>query len=456
MDIVNLTMAEINRKIMEKRISVPEVVKETMKQIARVETEINSYITVNEERIYERANQVQRLIEQKRITGSLAGVPIAVKDNIHIKGMKTTCGSRALDDFTASYDADVIEKLEAAGAVIIGKTNMDEFAMGGTTETSAFGVTKNPWNLKCVPGGSSGGSCAAVAAKECYGALGSDTGGSIRLPSAFCGVVGIKPTYGLISNHGLVPYAKMLDTIGPIARTVRDCVEILGVIVGVNNTSYREICKEDFLYNIKGMRMGVPRNYFTQDVDKEVECKIREILYLLENHGAVIEEFEMSHTEKIVPAYYDITSAEIKKNLNEICKINKLDKVNKIGRRVKEKIHLDERALSCAQEDTQYKEALCIKEEIKNQFKEMFFKYDVIVGPTTPHTAYMLGEKELDCRKMNLSDLYIVTTNLAEVPAISIPIGFDKNNLPIGMQITSGKFQEKKMIQAAYAIEKMF
>lgn len=448
MGIIDLSLFEVNQKIIKREVSVSEVLEETIKQIHHVENKINGYICVNEDMARRRAKEIQRLVDQEKKHGCLVGVPIAIKDNLHVKGMKTTCASRIMKDYIADYTADVVKRLEDAGAIIIGKTNMDEFAMGGTTETSFFGVTRNPWNLNCVPGGSSGGSGAVVAAKECYGALGSDTGGSIRLPGSFCGTVGLKPTFGLVPVRGLISYAKELDTIGPIARTVKDCEEIFKVIAKVDSLPLRK--------EIRGLKVGVPANYFTKDVNKEVLNKVWEAIKLLEKNGAVIEEFELKYTDEAVEAYYCVATAGFAQSFSELIRENeKLNEQNRWGKHVTDRVITGQEILRNEDKKQTYRTMWKLKQKIEKEFETLFSVYDVIIGPTTPHTAYPVGETK-SVAAMHLSDMYIVTTNLAGVPAITIPIGNDKENLPIGIQITGGKYREDKILSVAYVLEAFY
>lgn len=474
MDIMSMTAVELGRKIKEKEILVTEAVEAAILQIENVEKNVHSFVTIDKEGALKRAEAVQKQIDDGSLCSPLAGVPAAVKDNICTKDMRTTCGSRILENFKPSFTAEAVANLEKAGAVILGKTNMDEFAMGSTTETSYFGSTKNPWNLNHVPGGSSGGSCAAVAAEECFYALGSDTGGSIRQPSSFCGVTGIKPTYGTVSRYGLVAYGSSLDQIGPVAKDVTDCAAILETIAShdpKDSTSMKRV-SYDFTSaledGVKGMKIGIPQDYFGEGLDPEVRDAVLNAAKVLKDRGAVIEKFDLSLTKYAIPAYYVIASAEASSNLSRFDGVKygyrtgeyeglhnmyKKSRSEGFGTEVKRRIMLGSFVLSSGYYDAYYLKALKTKTLIKNAFDRAFEKYDVILGPAAPATAPELGKSLADPLKMYLGDIYTVSVNLAGLPGISIPVGTDSKGLPIGMQLIGNCFEEKKIIRAAYAFE---
>ena len=474
MDILSMTALELGRKIKAKEITVKEAVEACLKQIDKVEDKVNSFVTIDREKAFNRAEEVQRGIEDGTYTGPLAGVPVAIKDNMCTKGMLTTCSSRILENFNPTYTAEAVLNLEKAGAVIIGKTNMDEFAMGSTTETSYYGETKNPWNLEHVPGGSSGGSCAAVAAMEVPYALGSDTGGSIRQPSSYCGVVGIKPTYGTVSRYGLIAYGSSLDQIGPIARDVSDCAAILETIAShdVKDSTSMERTDTDFtsalVNDVKGMRIGIPQDYFGEGLDPEVAEPILEAARVLEEAGASVERFDLGLVKYAIPAYYVIASAEASSNLarfdgvkygyrtadyEELHGMYKKTRSEGFGPEVKRRIMLGSFVLSSGYYDAYYLKALKTKALIKKAFDQAFTKYDMILAPAAPTTAPKLGSSLSDPLKMYLGDIYTISVNLAGLPGISIPVGRDSKGLPVGMQLIGDCFQEKKLFRAAYTYE---
>ena len=474
MDLGKLTALQLAEKIKQHQISVLDGVKYVFDQIEAKEDKVHAYLDTYKKEAYARAKEVQKGIEDGTYTGPLAGVPIAIKDNICIKGKTTTCASKILENFVPQYNAEVIDRLEEAGLVIIGKTNMDEFAMGSTTETSAFGETKNPWNTEHVPGGSSGGSCAAVAAEECFYALGSDTGGSIRQPSAFCGVTGIKPTYGTVSRYGLIAYGSSLDQIGPVAKDVTDCATILETITSYDKKDSTSIQREEtdftsaLVDDVKGMKIGIPRDYFGEGLDAEVKDAILAAAKKLEEKGAIVEEFDLSLVEYAIPAYYVIADAEASSNLARFDGVKygyrtkdyeglhnmyKKSRSEGFGAEVKRRIMLGSFVLSSGYYDAYYLKALRTKALIKQAFDKAFAKYDVILGPAAPTTAPKLGESLSDPLKMYLGDIYTVSVNLAGLPGISLPCGIDSKGLPIGMQLIGDCFKEKNIIRAAYAFE---
>ena len=475
MDLLQVTALELGRKIRDKEITAVEAAEASLAQIRKVEDTVHAYVTVDEEGALLRARQVQEKIEAGELAGPQAWVPVAVKDNMCTKGMRTTCSSRILENFVPTYDADAVERLADAGAVILGKTNMDEFAMGSTTETSAFGVTRNPWNPAHVPGGSSGGSCAAVAAGECFLALGSDTGGSIRQPSSFCGVTGIKPTYGTVSRYGLIAYGSSLDQIGPVGRDVADCAAMLEVLAAHDRRDSTSVAREDTDFtaaladDVKGMRIGISRDYLGEGLDPEVRQAVLEAARVLEDRGAVVEQFDLSLVEYAIPAYYVIASAEASSNLSRFDGVKygyrcgdyeglhnmyKKTRSEGFGPEVKRRIMLGSFVLSSGYYDAYYLKALRTKALIKKAFDEAFAKYDVILGPAAPYTAPRLGESLRDPIQMYLGDIYTISVNLAGLPGMTVPCGMDAKGLPIGLQLIGDCFKEKNILRAGYAFER--
>ena len=449
MSILDLTALELGKKIKAGEITSPQATEAVIKQIKAVEEQVHSYVTLDEEGAMKRAKEVQAQIEAGTLTGPLAGVPAAIKDNMCTKGMRTTCSSKILENFVPTYTAEAVLNLEKAGAVILGKTNMDEFAMGSTTETSAYGVTRNPWNTEHVPGGSSGGSCAAVAANECFYALGSDTGGSIRQPSSFCGVTGIKPTYGTVSRYGLIAYGSSLDQIGPVAKDVSDCAAILEAISSHDLKDSTSMARTDCDFtsalkdDVKGMKIGIPSSYFGEGLD-------------------------LGLVDYAIPAYYVIASAEASSNLSRFDGVKygyrtkeyeglhnmyKKTRSEGFGPEVKRRIMLGSFVLSSGYYDAYYLKALRTKALIKKEFDKAFAKYDLILAPASPDTAPLLGSSLSDPLKMYLGDIYTISVNLAGLPGMTVPCGLDSKGLPIGMQLIGDCFKEKDIIRAGYAFE---
>lgn len=475
MNLMSLTAVELGKKIKSGEVRVVDAVNAAFDQIEAVEKDINSYVTVyKKEEVLEKAEHIQKLIDEGQLTGPLAGVPVAIKDNMCTRDKLTTCSSKILGNFYPTYSAEAVINLEKAGAVIIGKTNMDEFAMGSTTETSFYGPTKNPWNKGHVPGGSSGGSCAAVAAEECSYALGSDTGGSIRQPSSFCGVTGIKPTYGTVSRYGLIAYGSSLDQIGPVAKDVTDCATILETIASYDSKDSTSVKRDDYNFtealveDVKGLKIGIPKDYFGEGLEPEVKEAILKAVDVLKDKGAIVEEFDLSLVEYAIPAYYVIASAEASSNLsrfdgvkygyrteeyNGLHNMYKKTRSEGFGEEVKRRIMLGSFVLSSGYYDAYYLKALRTKALIKKAFDEAFAKYDVIIGPAAPTTAPKLGDSLSDPIKMYLGDIYTISVNLAGLPGISVPCGQDSKGLPIGMQIIGDCFKEKNIIRAAYTFE---
>ena len=474
MSLMSLTALELGKKIQAKEVSAVEAAKEALGQIKKLDGSLNCFVTVEEDSVLKKAEEVQKKIDAGELAGPLAGVPAAIKDNMCTEGVRTTCSSRMLENFVPTYTAEAVKNLEQAGVVVIGKTNMDEFAMGSTTETSYFGPTRNPWAPEHVPGGSSGGSCAAVAAEECSFALGSDTGGSIRQPSSFCGVTGLKPTYGTVSRYGLIAYGSSLDQIGPVGKDAADCAAVLEAIASHDPKDSTSMKRDsyDFLSaldeGVRGLRIGIPRDYFGDGLDEEVKSHILEAAKVLESKGAVLEEFDLSLVEYAIPAYYVIASAEASSNLARFDGVKygyrtpeyeglhnmyKKSRSEGFGAEVKRRIMLGSFVLSSGYYDAYYLKALKTKALIRQAFDRAFEKYDVILGPAAPGTAPKLGESLSDPLKMYLGDIYTVSVNLPGLPGITVPCGTDGKGLPIGMQLIGDCFQERKILRAAHAYE---
>ena len=451
-----------------------EAAEAVLSQIEKEDKKYNCYVTVDRDGALAQAAAVQEKIEAGDLTGPLAGVPVAVKDNICTEGLRTTCSSKILHNFVPTYTAEAVKNLQKAGAVILGKTNMDEFAMGSTTETSAYGPTKNPRNPEHVPGGSSGGSAAAVAAGECIYAIGSDTGGSIRQPASYCGVVGMKPTYGTVSRYGLIAYGSSLDQIGPLTRNVTDCAAVLEALASHDTKDSTSVSRDDTDFtaalteDVKGMRIGIPNDYLGEGLDDEVRTVVLQAAEVLADRGAVVERFDLSLVEYAIPAYYTIAAAEASSNLERFDGIKygyrteeyaglhnmyKKSRSEGFGEEVKRRIMLGSFVLSSGYYDAYYLKALKVKALIKKAFDEAFAKYDLILGPVAPTTAPKLGESLADPIQMYLGDIYTIAVNLAGLPGISVPCGQDSNGLPIGLQLIGDCFQEKKLIRAAYTYE---
>lgn len=475
MEIQKLTAVSLGKKIKEKEISVREALDAVFAQIDQTEDRYHAYVTLDKEGAYKQADAVQEKIDKGELTGALAGVPVAIKDNMCTKGLLTTCSSKILENYIPTYTASAVQNLTDAGCVIIGKTNMDEFAMGSTTETSYYGVTRNPHNPDHVPGGSSGGSAAAVASNECYFALGSDTGGSIRQPSAFCGITGMKPTYGTVSRYGLIAYGSSLDQIGPMTKNVTDCAAVLETIASYDKKDSTSMKREEYDFtsalvrNIKGLRIGLPKDYFGEGLDSEVKAAIFKAAETFRRMGAIVEEFDLGLVQYAIPAYYIIASAEASSNLErfdgvkygyrtkengDLHSMYKKTRSEGFGSEVKRRIMLGSFVLSSGYYDAYYLKALKTKALIKQEFDKAFEKYDIILAPAAPTTAPLLGSSLQDPIKMYLSDIYTISANLAGIPGLSIPCGKDSKGLPIGMQLLGGCFQEKTLLRAGFAYEK--
>ena len=475
MSIVSMTAVELAAAIKKHEVTVKEAVEAVLEKKKKKEDTYHCYVTVDREGALKQAEEIQKKIDDGTLNGPLAGVPVAIKDNMCTEGLLTTCSSKILYNFVPTFTSEAVLNLQKAGAVILGKTNMDEFAMGSTTETSAYGVTRNPWNPEHVPGGSSGGSAAAVAAEECFYALGSDTGGSIRQPASFCGVVGLKPTYGTVSRYGLIAYGSSLDQIGPLCKDVTDCATILETIASHDSKDSTSVERQDtdftsaLVEDVKGMKIGIPRDYFGEGLNPEVKEAVLKAAEVLKEKGAIVEEFDLSLVEYAIPTYYTIAAAEASSNLERFDGIKygyrteeyqglhnmyKKSRSEGFGAEVKRRIMLGSFVLSSGYYDAYYLKALRVKALIKKAFDEAFAKYDVILGPVAPTTAPKIGESLSDPIQMYLGDIYTISINLAGLPGLSIPCGTDSKGLPIGMQLIGDCFKEKNLIRAAYTYEK--
>ncbi|WP_271628688.1 Asp-tRNA(Asn)/Glu-tRNA(Gln) amidotransferase subunit GatA [Caldicellulosiruptor sp. DIB 104C] len=469
-----LTAHEAIDLIKKKEVKCQEVVESVLERIKQVEDKVKSYITITEQEALENAKKIDEKIAKGEDVGVLYGLPIALKDNLCTNGIKTTCASKILYNFVPPYDATVVKKLKENNMTLLGKLNMDEFAMGSSTENSAFHTTRNPWDLERVPGGSSGGSAAAVAADEAFFTLGSDTGGSIRQPASLCGVVGMKPTYGRVSRFGLVAFASSLDQIGPLTKDVEDCALAMNIICGHDpyDATSAPVDVPDFtkalVNDVKGLKIGVPREYMEKGINHEVKKAVEKALELLKSLGADYEEFSIPIVEYALPTYYIIASSEASSNLarydgikygyrtqnyEDLIDLYKKTRSEGFGAEVKRRIMLGTYALSAGYYDAYYKKGLQVRTLIKRAFDEAFQKYDVIVTPTSPTTAFKIGEKVSNPLEMYMSDICTVPVNIAGLPAISIPCGFDSNGLPIGLQIIGKAFDEETILRVAYTYE---
>ncbi len=497
MELFNLTIKEAHKKLKNKEISSVELTKSILERIGKIDKKVNAFITITKDKALKQAKEADKRIKDGKMLGRLDGIPVAVKDNMSTEGILTTAGSKILENFKPPYDATIIKKIKNAGAVIIGKTNMDEFAMGSSCETSYFGSTKNPWDTSCVPGGSSGGSAAAVTASECIYALGSDTGGSIRQPASFCGCVGLKPTYGRVSRYGLLAMASSLDQIGPLTKNIEDAAIVSEVISGYDGKDSTSVDKEYKVKSIKykdlkNVKIGIPKEYFTKGLDKKIEEKIKLAIGILENQGAKVSKVSLPHTEYTLACYYIIMSSEASTNLErydgikyghsiadstptslpaspptlpnrgesqggQSTTLSLLDvylksRAEGFGDEVKRRIMLGTYTLSSGYYDQYYVKASCVRTKIKEDFDKVFEKVDILITPTSPTVAFPLGKKMDDPLTMYLSDIYTVPANLAGVPAISIPCGL-VDNLPVGLQIIGPQWGEEEIFNIAYIYE---
>ena len=474
MNITELTVHELQQKLKSKELTIAEILESYCNRINEKEPEVEAFVTTYLEEAKAEAQKVQEKLDNGEDLGEYAGIPIGIKDNLCMKGTKTTCSSKMLENFVSPYDATVIEKLKDENIISLGKLNMDEFAMGSSTESSYFKKTKNPWNLNKVPGGSSGGSAAAVAANMVPWALGSDTGGSIRQPASLCGVVGLKPTYGLVSRYGLVAFASSLDQIGPITKDVRDSAMLLSLIAGHDekDTTSEEIEKKDYTKalknDVKGLKIGVPKEFFGEGINEEVKKELTKAIETYKELGAEVEEFSLDVAKYALATYYIIACAEASSNLgrfdgirygyrtpeySNLKEIYKKSRSEGFGPEVKRRIILGTYVLSSGYYDAYYKKAQQVRTLVSNEFSKAFEKYDVILTPTSPVTAFNIGEKSNNPLEMYLADICTVSINIAGVPAISIPCGVDSEGMPVGMQLIGNKFEEEKILNAAYTFE---
>ncbi len=473
-NMVDYNISTLRRLLDEKEISSEELTKAYLDRITVIDPEVRAYVTVTEKEALKQATEADKIIKQGE-SRLLTGIPLGIKDVICTKGIPTTCSSKMLKDFRPPFNATVMERLNQQGAVMLGKLNMDEFAMGSSTENSAFFVTRNPWDLERIPGGSSGGSAAAVAAKTCVASLGSDTGGSIRQPASHCGVVGLKPTYGLVSRFGLVAFASSLDQIGPLSRCVRDAAILLEAIAGHDKRDSTSLPRPvPSLVNacgqgLKGMKVGIPKEYFIEGVQEEVVSEIQNALRVMEERGAELVDVSLPHTEYAIATYYIIATAEASSNLSRydgvkygfraknysnLMEMYKETRAQGFGPEVKRRIMLGTYCLSAGYYDAYYKKASQVRTLIIQDYKQAFEKCDVIAAPVAPTTAFKIGEKVDDPLQMYLSDIFTIPVNLAGIPAMSIPCGFDQKGLPVGLQLMAAHLHEDVLFRAAYNVEK--
>jgi aspartyl-tRNA(Asn)/glutamyl-tRNA(Gln) amidotransferase subunit A len=473
MKLCALTLHEASEKLRKRELSSQELTAAVFAQISRTDDRLRSYITLCRERAESAATNADELLRQGNSTSPLTGIPLAVKDNFLTRGVRTTCASKILGDFMPPYDATTIARLRAQGAVIIGKTNLDEFAMGSSAENSAFFTTRNPWDPERVPGGSSGGSAAAVAADQCIAALGTDTGGSIRQPAAFCGIVGLKPTYGRVSRYGIIAFASSMDQVGPMTKDARDAALLLEAIAGHDPADSTSVNRPVPNYaaalsgDIRRLRVGVPNEYFITGMQKDTEDAVRSAVSQLKKTGAVIEEVSLPHTEYAIAVYYIVATAEASSNLarydgmryghrapgKDLTETYMASRAEGFGAEVKRRIMLGTYALSAGYYDAYYLKAQQVRALVKKDFDAAFRRCDAIITPTAPTTAFKIGEKTKDPLQMYLSDIYTISVNLAGLPALSLPCGFDAQGLPIGMQIIGKPFDEGTILNLAYAYE---
>ena len=474
MDLQNLTVHELQEKLAKKEISSKQIVESYIKQIDEKEADVKAFVTLTKDEALKKAEQVDEKIQKGEITSSLAGIPIGIKDNICTKGVRTTCSSKMLENFVSPYDATVIEKLNEANIMSLGKLNMDEFAMGASTEYSYFKKTSNPWDLKKVPGGSSGGSAAAVASNMVPWALGSDTGGSIRQPASFCGIVGLKPTYGLVSRYGLVAFASSLDQIGPLTKDVTDSAILLNLIAGHDrrDSTSMNIEKKDYtkslVKDVKGLKIGLPKEYFGEGINPEVKNAVMAVAKKYEEMGATIEECSISVTDYALATYYIIACAEASSNLGRfdgirygyrtenfknLKDIYRNSRSEGFGKEVKRRIILGTYVLSSGYYDAYYKKALKVRQVVRQEFSKLFEKYDVLLTPTSPTVAFDIGTRSNNPLEMYLADICTVSINIGGVPAISVPCGVDGQGMPIGFQLIGKHFDEETLLRAAYTYE---
>ena len=474
MSLAQLTLHEARDRLRRREISAVELTEAVYQRIAETDDKVHAYLTLARDSAMDQARQVDKGLDPGTTRAPLLGIPIALKDNFLTKGLRTTCGSKILGEFIPPYDATTVQKLRAAGAVIIGKTNLDEFAMGSSAENSAFFPTRNPWNLTRIPGGSSGGSAAAVASDQCIAALGTDTGGSIRQPAACCGIVGLKPTYGRVSRYGIIAFASSMDQVGPMTKDVSDAALLLETIAGYDPSDSTSMDAEVPRYSavlnreIKGLRLGIPREYFVSGMQLEVEQAVRGAVRELEKNGAVIEEISLPHTEYAVAVYYIVATAEASSNLarydgmrfgrravgRDLTETYTISRAEGFGVEVKRRIMLGTYVLSAGYYDAYYLKAQRVRALVRKDFDDAFKRCDAIVTPTAPTTAFKLGEKIDDPLQMYLSDIYTISINLAGLPAVSLPCGFDGEGMPVGLQIIGKHFDEATLLRVAAAYER--
>ncbi len=473
MEIMDFTAVELGREIRSGRVRVTEAAESALRAIKERDSSVGAYLTVDEEMVMARAGEVEKKIKSGEYVSPLSGVPVAVKDNICTRGLKTTCASRILSDFVPFYSAEAVKRLEQAGMIVLGKTNMDEFAMGSTTETSAFRITRNPWNPDHVPGGSSGGSCAAVASGTCFAALGSATGGSIRQPSSYCGVAGIKPTYGTVSRYGLIAYGSSLDQIGPIGRNTEDCAALLSVLASHDRKDATSIKRTDTDFSsalgtgVNGKRAGIPEEYL-EGAGGEVADAVKKAAEYLEAQGVRVETFRLGLTEYTIPAYYILASAEASSNLGrfdgvrfgyrtehgeDLHEMYKKTRSEGFGPEVRRRILLGTFVLSAGYYDAYYMKAMRARTKICQAFSSAFSRYDFLLAPAAPDMAPEIGTSLKDPMKMYLSDIDTVGVNLAGLPAMTVPCTVGSHNLPIGVQLIGDHFSERVLFAAASALE---
>ncbi len=475
MELHQLTIHELHNLLMKKEVTSREVTEAFYRRIKQIDGGIGAYLMLTEEEALRQADQVDHEIARGEKIGDLAGIPLGLKDILCTKGVRTTCGSRILENYIPFYDGTVVRKLKERDAVLLGKLNMDEFAMGSSTENSGFQITHNPWDLSRIPGGSSGGSAAAVAADECIAALGTDTGGSIRQPASCCGVVGMKPTYGRVSRYGLVAFASSLDQIGPITKDVADCAILMNGISGYDpydstsvNTEVPDY-RQSLINDVKGVRIGIPDEYFIEGIDPDVERSVTEGIDLFKKWGAEARRISLPHTEYAVAIYYIICTAEASSNLarydgvkyglrskgyRDLMELYTQTREEGFGKEVKRRIILGTYVLSAGYYEAYYRKASQVRTLMRNDFEEAFRQVDVIIAPTAPTPAFKIGEKAEDPLQMYLSDIHTIPVNLAGIPAISIPCGFSHESLPIGLQIMGKPFDEGRLLRVAYTFER--
>ncbi len=474
MELYELTVHELKDKLAKKEITSKQIVESYSKRMDEKEKDVKAFVTETKENALKMAEEIDAKREKGEDVSEFAGVPIGIKDNICTKGVKTTCSSRMLENFVSPYNATVIEKLDNEGIMSLGKLNMDEFAMGASTEYSYFGASRNPWDLKKTPGGSSGGAAAAVAANFVPWALGSDTGGSIRQPASFCGIVGLKPTYGLVSRYGLVAFASSLDQIGPMTKDVTDCAMLLNIIAGHDrrDTTSENMPKKDYtkslVKDVKGLKIGLPKEYFGEGINPEVKEAVMAAAKKYEEMGAIVEECSMKATDYALATYYIIACAEASSNLgrfdgirygyrtenfNNLKDIYRNSRSEGFGKEVKRRIILGTYVLSSGYYDAYYKKALKVRQVVRNEFSKLFEKYDVLLTPTSPTVAFDIGTRSNNPLEMYLADICTVSINIGGVPAMSIPCGVDKQGMPIGVQLIGKHFDEETLIRSAYTYE---